>query len=324
MIDDLWFCIIALRKVSMLEFIASRPYIGVLVVLMLFSLVLRAAPINSWKIRTAGVIALSVIALQYAVRWICRVPFLWALLALMALYVVYCVCLIIWREKNVPRLSGWQYAVITILCLSALLPSAKMIRDRQGVFNCYMEWQDALYNSPMDHIPGCILGMKISSAGGPEGMHNVSDHRYVDGKITDVVYLEDDGPRNVQGEVFVAVKRKCTLKTLTPFEIVADTAAMSSSPVDMVMDKAREIAEGVKRDCGFVLKPLWGASITSSSDSEIRLYGGRSGNLDAEICWIREGTDSKQGVLRMRLRDSGMWLDEATNSLIYIESAGEN
>lgn len=305
---------------AMLEVFASNPVIGLSVTLLMLALLLRAVSFRSWKFHTAFVIAAFIIASQYALRFICNVVALWVLVISVIVYVVFCGCLLIWREKNIPRLTIRQHAIMSMAAVLLYIPAGVMNFDVMETWKCRTNWHEALFYSPAKRIPSEILGMNLLSVGAASGMRRETVVRRIGGNWKDIIYLKDKTPRKVGGSIFSLVRRDCTLKTLTPFSVVAETDLMSCSEDGLVMEKARIIADGIKRDCGFEVKQVWGVSITSSSGDDVMLYAGHGGNLEAEIFCVRRGRDREQCVLRMHLRDAGMWCDSTNNSQIYVES----
>ena len=303
----------------MLEIFLSNPIIGVGITLILLAVLQKTAPIRSWRMHLAFALAVLVISAQYAARLVSSVAMLWILAALQLAYVGCCVCLFIWREKNIPCLTIRQRVVMSVLAVLVYIPAAVLNADVRGTWNSKASWHEALSRSSVKRIPSEILEMNLHPVGGSEGMRRVSTPRYVDGRWTNIVYLEDETSREAEGSVFVSVRRRCTLKTLTPFSVIAETDVMLSSESELVIRKARSIAEDIHVNCGLEMLPVANASITVSLDADVQLYYGRGGNLEATIFWVPKGEG--HGVLRLVLRDVGLWCDDTTNSLIYVESA---
>ena len=304
----------------MLEGLASNPVIGLSVTLLLLALLLRVVSLRSWKFYVACVVAAFAILAQCVVRFTCNVVVLWMLVMLIIVYILFCGWLLIWREKDVPRLTIRQYAIVLLVSLLFFIPAGVVNSDVVETWKCRTKWHEVLFCTPVERIPIEILGMNVLSVGGLGKMRRETVSRRIGGNWKDVVYLKDETPIKIGGPIFSLLRRDCTLRTLTPFNIVADTDVMPCSATGLVMEKARIIADGIKRDCGFVVKQVWGVSITSSSSDDVMLYSGHGGNLDAKIFCIRQGINREQCVLRMHLRDTGMWCDSTNNSQIYVES----
>ena len=302
----------------MLEIFLSNPIIGVGITLILLAVLQKTAPIRSWRMCLAFALAVLVIVAQYTARLISSVAVLWTLAALMLVYVGCCVCLFVWREKDIPRLTVQRRVVILLLAVLVYIPAAVLNADMRGTWNSRANWQEVLSRSSVKRMPPKILGMSLHPAGGSEGMRRVSIPRHIDGRWTNIVYLEDEKPRKVEGSAFVLLRRRCTLKTLTPFNIIAETDVIPCSESELAMRKARIIAENIYVDCGLEMLPVANASITASLDADVQLYYGHGGDLEVIISWIRKGEG--HGVLRLALSDIGLWCDDTTNSLIYVES----
>jgi len=304
----------------MLEVLASNPVIGLCVALLLLALLLRTISFRSWKFHTALVIAAFIIVTQYVARFICSIVVLWTLVISVIVYVVFCGCLLIWCEKDFPRLTIRQRAIVLSVAVLLYIPAGVMNFDAMETWKCRANWHEVLFGFSAKRIPSEILGMNLLSVDGPGGMRRETVTRRIGGSWKDIVYLKDETPRKVSGSIFSLLQRDYTLKTLTPFDVVADTDIMSCSENGLIMEKARIIADGIKRDCGFEIKRVWGVSTTSSSGDDVMLYSGHGGNLDAKIFCVRQGINREKCVLRMHLRDTGMWCDNTSNSQIYVES----
>lgn len=303
----------------MLEVYASNPVIGLGIVLMLIVSIQRVALINSWKMRAAFAIAALVTIMQYAVRVTCNTVLLSILMVLMILYILLCSALFIWRDRDVPPMTARRRLVMLAAVVLLYVPAAVMNMDRLGTWMCRENWETTLSSASVERIPDDILGVKLHALGGPESMKHETMDRRIDGKWTEVMYLEDASPRKVGGELLTSISRTCTLKSLTPFTVIGETEPLPYSERELIFNKAQMVADGVYRDCGIKMRQVYRASIANSQCANVQLYCGHAGNLEAMVTFVRKGENV--GVVRLMLRDVGVWCDNTTNSLIYQESA---
>jgi len=306
----------------MLEIYASNPIIGLSVVLLLLALLQNLVAASGWRMYLAFVIAFLAIVMQYAVRFCCNSDLLWVLAAVMVVYIAYCAWLTIWRDRNVPSMTTRRRVVMAMVVGLVCLPAVVMNFDSLETWRCRRNWHAALFENPVDRIPDDLFGMKLRSFGGPEGMVRETIFRRIGSKREELVYLEDEQPRKVDGDLFATVLRSCTLKSPTPFKVVAESEVIPCSERELLFEKASAMADGIYKDCGFRMSQVAYASVADSQREHVQLYFGHGGNLDAMILWVRK--DEKNGVLRLILRDVEMWCNNTSNSLIYKESEGND